>query len=161
MEISRDVALGVLRRWQQSGTTVGLWFAARGGTAGSAMLAQVREVTSRLIVNNDSSSLRFALYKARFEQGPLTVLRGPRREDLTEIEGLRIWLESGHFLFICDAAGMERKWLQSVAKWLSYDRPGGLVQSQHQPQAYPTTGAAVRVAPVRQPIALRRGVHAA
>jgi hypothetical protein len=45
MEISRQEALRSLRRWQQSGTPAGLIFAARGGTARSAMLAQISEVS--------------------------------------------------------------------------------------------------------------------
>ena len=118
MEISREEALGWLKRWQQSRATVGLIFAAQGGTAHSAMLAQISEISSRLVFKSASSILGFSLIKARIEHRPVTVLRFPHREGLTQIDGLHIWLESGHWLFICDAQGLGEKWLESATRLL-------------------------------------------
>jgi hypothetical protein len=142
MEISREQALTSLRRWQQSGTTLGLIFAARGGTAHSAMLAQISEVSSRVVFKAESSILGFSLLKVRFERRPITVLRFPHREGLTQIDGLHIWLESGHWLFICDAQGMGEKWLETASKLLEQKRPGGPTESPQgsraaHPQAIP------------------------
>jgi len=135
MEISREEALRSLRRWQQSGTTVGLIFAARGGTAHSAMLAQISEVSSRVVFKAESSILGFALIKARFELRPITVLRTPQREGLAQINGMHIWLESGHWLFICDAHGLGEKWLESATRMLDQRCPGGPVDSSNDSRA--------------------------
>lgn len=35
----------------------------------------------------------------------------PSREGLAEIEGLHIWLESDHWLFICDGTELGTEWL--------------------------------------------------
>jgi hypothetical protein len=131
MEVSREEALSSLRRWKQTGATVGLIFAARGGTAHSAMLAQISEVSSRVVFRAESSILAFALIKARFERRPLTVLRFPHREGLTQIAGLHIWLESGHWLFICDAQGLGEKWLESATRVLEQSGPGGPAETPH------------------------------
>ena len=125
MEISREEALRSLRHWKQSGATVGLIFAARGGTAHSAMLARITEVSSRVVFKTESSILAFALLQARFEQRPITVLRFPQREGLAQIDGLHIWLEAGHWLVICDPQGMGGKWLESAARMLEQKGPGG------------------------------------
>jgi hypothetical protein len=135
MEISREEALSSLRRWKQSGTLVGLIFAARGGTAHSAMLAQISEVSSQVMFKAESSLLGFSLIKARFERRPITVLRFPRREGLTQIDGLHIWLESGHWLFICAAQGLGEKWLESATKLLEQNGPGGPPASPHGSRA--------------------------
>jgi hypothetical protein len=115
MVISREEGLRWLKRWKKSGTTLGLIFAARGGTAHSAMLAKISEVSSRVVFKSASSLLGFSLIKARLEHRPITVLKFPHRDGLTQIDGLHIWLESGHWLFICDAQGMGEKWLESAA----------------------------------------------
>src|SRR5437879_6645229 len=102
MEISRDQAVAYLERWMGKGTVLGLQFAGRGGTATSSMLAQITEVSSRIVLRNDSSVLQFSLRKARFEYGPVTVLWMPVREALGPVDGLHVWLVSGHWLFISD-----------------------------------------------------------
>ncbi len=118
MEISREEALETLRRWQMRGETVGLIFAARGGTAGSAMLAAITEISSRIVFKTDSSVLTFGLYKSHFELRPLTVLRFPHRDGLAQIQGLHIWLESGHWLFVCEAGESGKKWLETATQAL-------------------------------------------
>jgi len=118
MEISREDALRALLHWRQSGARVGVIFAARGGTAHSAMLAQITEVSARIVFKTPASVLGFALHQARFEHRPITVLRFPHREGLAQIDGMHIWLESGHWLFICDAQGLGDKWLDSAAQFL-------------------------------------------
>ena len=135
MEISREEALRALRHWKQSATTVGLIFAARGGTAHSAMLARISEVSSRVVFKAKSSVLGFALYQARFEHRPVTVLRSPRREDLAQIDGLHIWLESGHWLFICDAQGLGEKWLESATKLLEQKGTGRQAEAPKKSRA--------------------------
>lgn len=131
MEISREQALECLSRWKQRNTLVGLHFAARGGTAGSTMLARITEVGTRIVFKNESSVLRFALYKARFEFGPVQVLLRPSREGLAEIDGLHIWLESGHWLFVCDGQGVAQDWLESAGLAVAKKR-GRLLESQHE-----------------------------
>ena len=61
MEISREQAVECLNRWKDSNTVVGLYFAARGGTAGSTMLARIIEVGARIVFKNESTVLRYAL----------------------------------------------------------------------------------------------------
>jgi hypothetical protein len=130
MEISRDQARKELERWKLNRTTLGLHFAGRGGTATSTMLAEITEVSSRIVLKNDSSVLEFSLYKARFESGPLTVLRIPLREGLARVDGLHVWLDSGHWLFICDLQGQGQKWLEFAAKALERNKPRGSLESQ-------------------------------
>ncbi len=130
MEISREEALNSLRRWKHSGTTVGLIFAAHGGTAGSAMLAEIAELSSRIVFKTEMSVLTFGLFQAHFELRPLTVLRFPKREGLAQIDGLHIWLESGHWLFVCDARGLGNKWLESAARALERGGPDDPVESR-------------------------------
>jgi hypothetical protein len=130
MKISGEQAIECLNRWKQAGTVVGLHFAARGGTAGSTMLARITEVGARIVFKNESSVLRFALYKAHFEFGPVQVLLRPSREGLAQIDGLHIWLESGHWLFVCDGQGIAQDWLESSG--LAAERKSsGLLESQH------------------------------
>lgn len=114
MEISREQALETLNRWKLGQTTVGLYFAARGGTAGSTMLARITGLGATIVFRNESTVLRYALYKARFEYGPVQVLLKPSREGMVSIHGLHIWLESGHWLFVCDGEGIGQNWLQSA-----------------------------------------------
>ena len=137
MEISRDEALSHLERWKQKGTALGVHFAGRGGTAASTLLAQITEVSSRIVLKNDSGVLQLSLYKARFEYGPLTVLRIPAREGLGQMDGLHVWLDSGHWLFICDVQGQAQKWLEFAAKSLQANKPGGSLESQ--PDSEPVT----------------------
>lgn len=111
MEISRQQALDLLKNWEQTQTALGLHFAARGGTLGSTMLASITEVSSRIIFKSDAAVLSFGLYKARFALGKVQALLRPSREGLAEIEGLHIWLESGHWLFICDGTELGAEWL--------------------------------------------------
>ena len=99
MEISRDQALNNLQRCKHKGTTLGLHFAGRGGAVTSTLLAPITEVSSRSVLRNDSSVLQFSWQKARFEYGPLTGLRMPAREGLAQVDGLHVWLDSGHWLF--------------------------------------------------------------
>ena len=61
MEISWQQAIGLLNRWKQDGSAVGLHFAARVGTAGSTMLARIAEISSRIVFKNDSGSFQFGL----------------------------------------------------------------------------------------------------
>lgn len=133
MEISRKEAMDSLKRWQQNGTTVGLHFAAHGGTAVPTMLARVAEVSSRIVVKNASSVLNFGVFKARFAYGPLEVLLSPSREGLAEIRGLHIWLESGHWLFICDVQGSEQRWLELAGLALEAKGPSGLLLAPGRP----------------------------
>lgn len=130
MEISREQALECLNRWKDSNTVVGLYFAARGGTAGSTMLARIIEVGARIVFKNESTVLRYALYKPRFEFGPMQVLLRPSRDAMVEIDGLHIWLESGHWLFVCDGEGVGQKWLESTGLTAEPKRPGGLLETQ-------------------------------
>jgi hypothetical protein len=131
MEISREQAIDSLERWKRNGTTVGLYFAARGGTAGSTMLARVTEVSSRVVFKNQSSVLCFGLFKAQFAHGPVQALLWPSRDGLAEVEGLHIWLESGHWLFVCDVHGLEEKWLEVAGLSLGTKSSGGSLESQH------------------------------
>jgi hypothetical protein len=134
MEISREQALECLNRWKQANALVGLYFAARGGTAGSTMLARITQVGARIVFRNESTILRYALYQARFEFGPMQVLLRPSRDAMVEIEGLHIWLESGHWLFICDGEGVGQRWLESSGLAAQPKKPGGLLESQGEQQ---------------------------
>ncbi|HKN34135.1 MAG TPA: hypothetical protein VJX16_12930 [Terriglobales bacterium] len=120
------------------GTVLGLQFAGRGGTATSSMLAQITEVSARIVLRNDSSVLQFSLRKARFEYGPVTVLRMPAREGLAQVDGLHVWLESGHWLFICDIQGQGQKWLEFATNSLQQNKAGGSLESQ--PEAVTSRG---------------------
>src|SRR5262245_58533181 len=64
MEISRDKALECLNRWKDRGTLVGLYFAARGGTAFATMLARITEVGATLVFRNEATLLRYASFNA-------------------------------------------------------------------------------------------------
>jgi hypothetical protein len=132
MEITREQALDCLNRWKQSGTTVGLYFAARGGTAGSTMLARITEVGARIVFRNEATVLRYALYKARFDYGPIQVLLRPSREGMVSIDGLHIWLESGHWLFVCDGAGVGQSWLEASGLVTDTKKLSGLLESQEE-----------------------------
>jgi len=129
MEITREDALARLNRWRRNRTTVGLYFAARGGTAGSTMLARITEVGATIVFRNESTVLRHALYKARFEYGPVQVLLRPSREGMVSIDGLHIWLESGHWLFVCDSVGVGQSWLEASGLVTEAQMPGGLLES--------------------------------
>ncbi|HEX3091971.1 MAG TPA: hypothetical protein VHW72_05065 [Candidatus Angelobacter sp.] len=133
MEITREQALERLNRWKERNTTVGLYFAARGGTAGSTMLARITEVGATIVFRNESTVLRYALYKTRFEYGPLQVMLRPSREGMVTIDGLHIWLESGHWLFVCDGKGVGQHWLESTGLATEPKKPGGLLESR-QPE---------------------------
>jgi len=130
MEITREDALARLNRWRRNRTTVGLYFAARGGTAGSTMLARITEVGATIVFRNESTVLRYALYKTRFEYGPLQVMLRPSREGMVTIDGLHIWLESGHWLFVCDGEGIGQHWLESTGLATEPKKPGGLLESR-------------------------------
>jgi hypothetical protein len=105
MEITREEALDRLHRWKADQTTVGLYFAACGGTAGSTMLARITGVGATIVFRNEATVLRYGLYKARFEYGPVQVLLRPSREGLVSIDGLQMWLESGHWRLCATASG--------------------------------------------------------
>jgi hypothetical protein len=130
MEITRENALERLNRWRRNRTTVGLYFAARGGTAGSTMLAQITDVGATIVFRNEGTVLRYGLYKARFEYGPLQVLLKPSREGMVSIDGLHIWLESGHWLFVCDGESIGQNWLESARLASEPMKPGWLLESQ-------------------------------
>ena len=130
MEISREQAIECLNRWKQRNTRVGLYFAARGGTAGSAMLARITDVDATIVFRNEGAVLRYGLFKARFEYGPLQVMLRPSREGMVSIDGLHIWLESGHWLFVCDGEGAGQHWLESTGLAKEPKKPGGLLESQ-------------------------------
>lgn len=130
MEISREQAIERLNRWKASNTLVGLYFAARGGTAGSTMLARITDVGATIVFRNESTVLRYALYKARFEYGQLQVMLRPSREGMATIDGLHVWLESGHWLFVCDGEGVGQLWLESTGLATEPKKPGGLLESQ-------------------------------
>lgn len=130
MEITRDEALELLNRWKANQTKVGLYFAARGGTAGSTMLARITEVGARIVFRNEGTILRYGLYKARFEYGPVRVLLRPSRAGMVSIEGLHIWLESGHWLFVCDGGAIGQRWLEADGLARSPNKPRGLLESQ-------------------------------
>ena len=130
MEITREEALERLHRWKANQTTVGLYFAARGGTAGSTMLAQITGVGATIVFRNEATVLRYGLYKARFEYGPVQVLLRPSREGLVSIDGLHIWLDAGHWLFVCDGAGIGQNWLEAEGLASEPHKPRGLLESQ-------------------------------
>src|SRR5262249_22597523 len=132
MEISREQALESLNRWKLGQTTVGLYFAARGGTAGSTMLARITSVGATIVFRNESTVLRYALYKARFEYGPVQVLLKPSREGMVSIHGLHIWLDSGHCLFVCACEGISKNWLKSGGLLSKRRKPDELLESQRK-----------------------------
>jgi hypothetical protein len=74
--------------------------------------------------------LCFGLFKARFARDPLQLPLWPAREGLAEIDGLHITLESGHWLFVCDAQGLEEKWLEMTGLALRGKEPGGLLETR-------------------------------
>jgi len=130
MEITREDALARLDRWKQNRTLVGLYFAARGGTAGSTMLARITDVGATIVFRNEGTILRYGLYKARFEYGPVNVLLRPSREGMASIDGLHIWLESGHWLFVCDGERMGQSWLEAAGMASGTTKPPGLLESK-------------------------------
>ena len=130
MEITREEALELLHRWKANRTTVGLYFAARGGTAGSTMLARITDVGATIVFRNEATVLRYGLYQARFEYGPVQVLLRPSREGMVSIDGLHIWLESGHWLFVCDGERIGQNWLESADLASAPKKPSGLLESQ-------------------------------
>jgi hypothetical protein len=130
MEISREEALECLNRWKERGTLVGLYFAARGGTAFSTMLARVTEVGATLVLRNEAALLRYALCQAKFEFRPVQVFLKPSREGMREIDGLHITLESGHWLFVCDGEGVAQDWLAASGMMTIRKKTGGLLESQ-------------------------------
>ena len=130
MEISREQAIECLNRWKTSNTLVGLYFAARGGTASSRMLARITEVGARITFRNESTVLHYGLYQARFEYRGLQVLLRPSRDAMVSIDGLHIWLESGHWLFVCDGEGVGQSWLESAGFTIEQKGSGGLLESQ-------------------------------
>jgi hypothetical protein len=130
MEISRSEALNCLNRWKERGTLVGLYFAARGGTAFSTMLARITEVGATLVLRNEASLLRYALSQAKFEFRPVQVFLKPSREGMREIDGLHITLESGHWLFVCDGEGVAQDWLAAAGIVTIQKKSGGLLESQ-------------------------------
>jgi len=120
----------MLHRWKANQTTVGLYFAARGGTAASTMLARITGLGATIVFRNEAKVLRYGLHKARFEYGPVQVLLRPSREGMISVEGLHIWLESGHWLFVCDGERMGQDWLESGDLALAPKKPHGLLESQ-------------------------------
>jgi hypothetical protein len=130
MEISREQALKCLNRWKDRNTLVGLYFAARGGTAFSTMLARITEVGASIVFKTDSAILRYALYQSRFEYGPVQVMVRPSRDAMVTIDGLHVWLESGHWLFVCDGEGVAQDWLASSGMMTIRKKTGGLLESQ-------------------------------
>ena len=135
MEISKQQGVDLMKRWKQDETTVGLHFAARGGTAGSTMLAKIAEVSSRIVFKNDSGSFHFTLYKARFADGPVRAFPTPREKAVVEIHGLHIWLESGHWLFISEANGLAPDWLVTDHVKGRLKGSGGQFDAQHDADA--------------------------
>ncbi len=123
MEIAKEQAIEALKRWQEHGATVALWFAARGGTAGVTMLARITRVSGGIVFRNESSVLRFALHKARYEYGPLLFFRFPAKEGAAQINGMHIYLESGHWLFVCDDELKGARWLKALSEALESDDP--------------------------------------
>lgn len=130
MEITRKQAIERLEEWKRTGTTLGLCFAARGGTAASTILARITQVSSRITFKNQWAVLHFGLYKALFERSRVQVLLWPSREGIVEVDGLHIWLESGHWLFICDPQGIEEKWLDMAGLTSKAKGPGGLLEGE-------------------------------
>ena len=134
MEISREHALECLRRWKDHNTLVGLYFAARGGTAFSSMLARIADVGASIVFKNESAILRYALDQARFEYRPVQVLLRPSREGMVTIDGLHVWLESGHWLFVCDGEGVAHDWLEASGLTVVPKKTSGLLESQPENQ---------------------------
>ena len=130
MEISREKALECLNRWKDRNTLVGLYFAARGGTAFSTMLARITEVGATLVLRNEATLLRYSLCHAKFEFRPVQVFLRPSREGMREIDGLHITLESGHWLFVCDGEGVAQDWLAASGMMTIRKKSGGLLESQ-------------------------------
>ena len=119
-----------LNRWKDCGTLVGLYFAARGGTAFSTMLARITEVGATLVLRNEATLLRYSLCQARFEFRPVQVFLKPSREGMRQIDGLHITLESGHWLFVCDGEGVAQEWLAASGIMTIQKKSGGLLESQ-------------------------------
>ena len=132
MEMSREQAIDLLAQWKHTGITVGIYFAASGGTVVTTMLAQISHVSSRIVLTTGSGLLRFALYRARFEYSPLTVLQIPASEGVSHIDGLHIWLESGHWLFVCDVKGQGARWLRASAQALGQGSSEGSLPTEEE-----------------------------
>ena len=132
MEITKDKALEMLKLWHHKGTTVALWFAAKGGTAMSAMQATITGLSATIVFRSETSLLSFALYQARFEYGPLEFMRFPLREGLSQINGLHIYLESGHRLFVCDDRQQGQRWMEFVDAMLKSHRQDEMESHEHQ-----------------------------
>ena len=130
--MSREQAIDLLAQWEQTGITVGIYFAASGGTVVTTMLGQISHVSSRIVLTTESGLLRFALYRARFEYSPLSVLQIPAREGVSQTDGLHIWLESGHWLFVCDVKGQGKRWLRVSAQACGQGSSEGSLPSEEE-----------------------------
>ncbi|SRR5579883_1814696 len=126
MEITKDQAREALKQWQENSTTVALLFSARSGTAGVTMTATITHVSARIVFKNEFTILRFVLDRARYEYGPLMFFRFPAREGLAQVNGLHIYLESGHRLFIANSQQNGVHWLRSLNDMLVMERKNEL-----------------------------------
>ncbi len=138
MELSREQALDYLRGWQLAGTTLWIKYATHDATAGSTMLAQITEVSACVVFENESSDFRFHLGNATFKYGPLKLVLTPTRlgtlavitsksAGLADCDGLHVWLESGHLLFIFEYLQAGKNRLESTTHTLKDKRRGGLL----------------------------------
>jgi hypothetical protein len=135
MGIDKEQAMKYLTQWQQQSTPLGAYLAVPRSLAGVTMLAQITEVSVRIVLTNGSAILRFSLQNARFEYGPLRILALPSKlgpavavshapQGLLPRDGLHIRLESGPSLFLCDIHELGQNWLALVAS--SMDETGFL-----------------------------------
>ena|SRR5947207_13624846 len=138
MDITKERAFEYLKQWQKENASLGLYFGVPEAVVGLIMLAQVSEVSIRIVLTNESSVFRFSLENARFQFGPLHVLclpstRGPAialtslPNGLLATDGLHIRLESGFVLFLCELKSAEQRWLNSVAGSMGELGPGGFL----------------------------------
>jgi len=139
MDITTEQAFERLTRWQQAGTTLGSYLSSPGAVVGLAMLAQIAEISVRIVLTSESTVLCFSLDKARFQFGPLSVLSLPSKlgpavalthlpGGLLAADGLHIRLESGFVLFLCESPEFGQHWLNSAASFLGQPELGGVLK---------------------------------
>jgi hypothetical protein len=127
-----ESGLDLLRRWQESGATVWVYYGARGGVAGASLLARITEVSRCLEFRSPSTTLRLDIEGVRFGRGPLRALSTPSRlgrvaaisqkpEGLVSRDGVMITLDAGHSVFVCeagDSGGGPPELPAGVAGWI-------------------------------------------
>jgi hypothetical protein len=139
MQISKEQAIEYLTRWHEKNTAIGVYLSVPGAVAGLTMLAQITEVSVRIVITNESSILRFSLDNARFEYGPMHVWSLPSQsgpavvlthlsQGLLSKDGLHIRLDSGFSLFLCEDRELEKHWLVLTASSMVEQQIEGFLQ---------------------------------